>query len=300
MNRADHLHRSQKLREHNAPFELGRLRIRPAREIERRNWNALTGIQTGKLDDSKSMWSAGALFKATDRISVYYGHSTNGNPTIVNKTQALWRDDVQDEFGVKTEFMDKRLSFNAAYFEISQTNVTVPNPAYQTDPTQPQTLISDLSNKGFEFELMGRLTPNLSVIATYSHLKMRDALGRMVRAVADNNAAMLLHYRFLDGAAKNLSLSLGVTYSDKRAGDIPDGNFTQLNVVKKVSYYLKPQYLTMAAANYRLNRNWSLQLNVDNLFDDHDYISVAGGRITGTGLTTEPGINFRFTTRYDF
>jgi iron complex outermembrane receptor protein len=207
---------------------------------------------------------------------------------------------VQDEFGVKTEFMDKRLSLNAAYFEISQTNVTVPNPAYQTDPTQPQTLVSDLSNKGYELELMGRLTPSLSVVATYSHLKMRDALGRMVRAVADNNAAVLLNYRFLDGAAKNLSLSLGVTYSGKRAGDVPDGNFTQLNVVKKVSFYLEPQYLTTLAANYRLNKTWSFQANIDNVLDDADYISVAGGRITGTGITTQPGINFRLTTRVDF
>jgi iron complex outermembrane receptor protein len=265
-----------------------------------KNWNGLTGLRTGKLDDDKNMWSAGALFKFTDTLSVYYSHSNNGNPVIVNQTQALWRDGVQDEFGVKTDFFDKRLSLNAAYFEISQTNVTVPNPAYQTDPTQPQTLISDLSNKGFELELMGRLTPNLSVITTYSHLKMRDALSRRVRAVADNNAAVLLNYRFLDGAAKNLSLSLGVTYSGKRAGDVPDGNFTQLNVVKQVSFYLKPQYLTTFVANYRVNRNWSFQGNVDNILNDHDYISVAGGRITGTGLTTQPGINFRLTTRYDF
>jgi iron complex outermembrane receptor protein len=265
-----------------------------------RNWNGLTGLTTGKLDDAKNMWSAGVLYKVTDRLSVYYSHSTNGNPTIVNQTQALWRDGVQDEFGVKTDFLDRRLSLTAAYFEISQTNVTVPNPAYQTDPTQPQTLVSDLSNKGFELELTGRLTPNLSLMATYSHLKMRDALGRMVRAVADNNAAVLLNYRFLDGAAKNLSLSFGVTYSGKRAGDIPDGNFTQLGVVKKVSFYLEPQYLTTFVANYRLNKTWSFQANVDNLFDDADYISVAGGRITGTGITTQPGINFRLTTRYNF
>src|SRR5262249_51462645 len=163
-----------------------------------------------------------------------------------------------------TEFFNKRLSLNASYFEIAQTNVTVPNPAYQTDPTQPQTLISDLENKGFEVELMGQLTPNLSAIATYSHLKMRDALGRMVRAVADNNAAVLLNYRFNDGAAKGLSLSLGVTYNGKRAGDVPDGNFTQLNVVKKVSFYLEPQYLTTLSASYRVNRQWSFRLNVDN------------------------------------
>lgn len=265
-----------------------------------KSWNILTGAAPTVLDDDKDMWSAGALFKITDGISVYYSHSTNGNPTIVNNTQALWREGVQDEIGVKTEWFEKRLSINAAYFEISQTNVTVPNPAYQTDPTQPQTLVSDLDNKGFEVELMGRLTPELSAIITYSHLKMRDALGRMVRAVADDTASMLINYRFADGTLKNLQLNFGLTYVGKRAGDVPDGNFTQLNVMKKVSFYLEPQYTTMLSANYRLNKHWSFRLNLDNLLDDADYVSVAGGRISGTGLTTQPGFNARLTTMFEW
>jgi iron complex outermembrane receptor protein len=267
-----------------------------------KNWNELTHVTTGTLDDGKTMWSAGALFKVTDKVSVYYSRSTNGNPAIVNTTQALWRDGEQEEFGFKTEFLEKRLSFNASFFKISQTNVTVPNPAYQTDPTQPQTLVSDLSNKGCEFELMGRLTPNLSAIATYAHLKMRDALGRMVRAVADDNAALLLSYRFTEGDAKGLSFSGGFSYSGKRAGDsaTDGGNFTQLGVVKKVSFYVKPQYVTTLGAAYRLNETFTFRLNIDNVLDDKDYISVAGGRITGTGLTTQPGRNIRLNATIGF
>jgi iron complex outermembrane receptor protein len=262
-------------------------------------WNELIHGAPNVLDDDEIMWSAGALYKIRNNVSLYYSHSTNASPVIANN-QPLWREGLQDEFGVKTEFFGGRFSVNASYFEISQTNVTVPNPAYQTDPTQPQTLVSDLSNKGFEVEAMGSLTKNLSAIFTYSHLNMRDALDRNVRAVADNNAALLLNYRFDEGAAKGLALILGVTYSGKRAGDVPDGNFTQLGVVKQVSYYLKPQYLTTVGASYRLDQRWSFQLNIDNPLNDADYISVAGGRISGTGLTTQPGINVRFSTRLDF
>lgn len=265
-----------------------------------KNWNELTHVLNSSLDDSRNMSSLGVLFKATDHASVYYSHSTNANPVIVNNTQALWRAGVQDEFGVKTEFFDRRLSLNAAYFKIAQTNVTVPNPAYQTDPTQPQTLVSDLKNKGFELELMGRLAKNLSVVATYSHLKMRDALGRKVRMVADNNASLLLNYHFDDGAAKGLAFNFGVSYSGKRAGDVPAANFTQLGVVEQVSFYTKPQYLTTLGASYRLNQHWAFRLIIDNPLDDHDYVSVGGGRITGTGLTTQPGINARFSTTYNF
>jgi iron complex outermembrane recepter protein len=264
-----------------------------------KSWNELTHSVPAVLDDNKNLWNAGVLYKITNHYSAYYSHSTNANATIANNLP-LWRSSVQDEFGVKTEFLDHRLSINAAYFEISQSNVTVPNPAYQTDPTQPQTLVSDLSNTGYEVELMGSITKNISAIATYSHLHMRDALDRMVRMVADDNASLLVNYRFDDSSFQGLAVNFGLTYSGKRAGDVPDGNFTQVNVVKKVSYYTQPQYTTTLGASYRMDKHWSFRLIIDNLFDDADYIAVGGGRITGTGLTTQPGINARFSTTYTF
>lgn len=262
-------------------------------------WNALTGAAPSVLDDSKNMWTASALFKVRDNLSLYYSHSTNSSPVIANN-QPLWRDGVQDEVGFKTEFLNKRLSLNGSYFEISQTNVTVPNPARQTDPTAPEQLVSDFGNKGVELELMGSLTSNLSAIATYSHLKMRDNLGRHVRGVADDNAAVLLNYRFKDGTLKNLSVNFGVSYSGRRAGDVPAINYTALNVVAKTSFFLEPQYVTTFGATYRWNEKFLFRLNVDNVFDDKGYISVAGGRVSGTGITTAPGINVKFSTTVQF
>lgn len=259
--------------------------------------NVLTGVAPGVLDDSKDMWSLSALYKVRDNISVYVSRSINASPVIANN-QPLWREGEQDEIGFKTELFDRKLSFNGAYFEIAQTNVTVPNPAYQTDQTVPQTLVSNLNNKGYEFELTGNLNANLSAIATWSHLKMRDSLGRRVRGVADNNASLLLHYRFGDGQLKGLSTHLGLSYSGRRPGDIPDGNFTPapFNVVKQVSFYLKPHTVTVLGFSYRWNERYHTRLLIDNILDDKNYISVAGGRVTGTGITTQPGRNVRLTT----
>ncbi len=261
--------------------------------------NAISSATNAILDDSKNMWSAAVLYKVRDNVALYASRSNNASPVIANN-QPLWRSGDQDEFGVKTEWFDHRLSLNASYFKIAQSNVTVPNPAFQTDPTQPQTLVSDLSNKGWELEAMGAVTKNLSVIATYSHLNMRDALGRMVRGVADNNAAALVNYRFSDGPVKGLAVNAGVVYNGKRAGDVPDGNFTARNVVKKVSFYLQPQYTTTLGFTYKWNDTYTTRLTIDNVFDDKDFVSVAGGRISGTGLTTQPGRNVRFTTTINF
>ncbi len=263
-----------------------------------KTWNALTGAPTGRLEDDKTMWSASALFKVRKNFSLYYSHSTNSSPVIANNAP-LWRDGVQDEAGFKTEFFSQKLSFNGNWFKIDQTNVTVPNPARQTDPTAPEQLVSDLGNDGFEFELAGSLTPNLSAMASYAHLKMRDSLGRHVRGVADETASLMLNYRFADGSLKGLGLTLGVTHVGRRAGDVPI-NYTPLNVVGKTSFFLEPQTLASATVSYRWTRFISTRLNIDNLFDKKGYIAVAGGRVSGTGITTATGINFRLSTTIDF
>lgn len=260
--------------------------------------NMLNGTAPSILDGHKNMTSVGILGKVRDNISLYYSHSNNSSPVIANNVP-LWRDGVQDEYGFKSEFFHQRLSFNGAYFEIEQTNVTVPNPDRQTNPSAPEQLVSDFGNHGFELELMGSLTRRLSAIATYSHLKMRDSLGRRVRAVADDNAALLLSYRFLDGELKQLSLTLGVNYTGRRAGDTPI-NFTPLGVVGKTSFYLKPVYAPTLGASYRWREKYFLRLNVDNPFDEKGHLIVAGGRVSGTGITTAPGINVKFSTTVEF
>lgn len=263
------------------------------------SWNTTTGVRGAPtiLDDSKNLWNVSALFKVRENASVYFSRSINAAPVIANNLP-LWRSGEQDEFGFKTEFFNQKLSINGAYFEISQTNVTVPNPAYQTDPTQPQTLVSDLSNKGYEFEVMGSITPELSVIATWSHLKMRDALNRPIRAVADNNATLLTNYRFADGQLKGLAVNFGLVYNGRRAGDAPGNgtNYTPLGVPTQVSFFLKPQYTTTLGFSYRWNETYHTRLVIDNVLDDKGFISVAGARYTGAGLTTMPGRNIRLTT----
>jgi iron complex outermembrane receptor protein len=233
-----------------------------------------------------------------ENISLYFSRSTNASPVIANQ-RPLWRSGVQSEYGFKTEFFNQKLSLNGAYFEIAQTNVTVPNPARQNDPTAPEQLVSDLNNKGWELELMGRVSNNLSVVATYSHLNMRDALGRMVRGVADNNASALVNYRFTDGQAKGLTVNAGISYSGKRAGDAPI-NYTPLNVVAKTGFYLKAQYVDTVGATYRYNDQFTFRLTIDNLFDRKNYLAVAGGPFWGTGLTTATGRNIRLTTTINF
>jgi len=250
------------------------------------------------LTDSRSLWSGSVLCKPRADVSVYYTRSTNSTPIIANNLP-LWRDGEQDEVGLKSEFFQQRLAFSAAWFRIKQTNVSVPNPDHQTDPTAPEQLISNMRDHGVEFELTGGLTPNLSVVAAYTALHLRDSLGRPVRAVADTNAALLLNYRWRLAGGRRLSLSLGVNHAGARAGDATGVNFTPLNVATKQSFKIPAYNVTSLGAAYKWER-WLFRLNVDNVLDEKNYLQQAGGRVSGTGLTTATGLNLKLSTTVEF
>jgi iron complex outermembrane receptor protein len=159
-----------------------------------------------------------------------------------------------------------------------------------------------LGNHGFEIELVGGITPDLSIIATYSDLKMRDSLGRHVRAVADKTSSLMINYRVRQGGFEGLSLFAGVNYSGRRAGDTPVNYMPAPfnNVIGQVSFYLKPYYATTVGGSYRLNEKFMFRVIIDNVLDEKGYIQQAGGRVSGTGITTAPGTNIRFQTTYNF
>jgi len=218
-------------------------------DTQTKSLNKVRG-EGGGLDASTDMYLGSVLVRVTPSASLYYSYSTNAAPVTFN-FRPLWREGKQHEWGAKMEFFNRRLGVNLAYFEITQNNLVVANPAYYAgDTTQPTDLLGDYGNHGTELEVVGALTRNLSIMASVTNLKMRDARGRHVRAVADHLAAAMLNYRFQDGALKGLSFTLGANYVSERAGDIPDGDFTPLGVVKQTSFFVPSHTRWNAGVSY--------------------------------------------------
>ena len=268
-------------------------------DVYARNRNQLDpATPASVLDGSRSLWLASVLVQPRPGLALYYTRSTNSTPVIANDLP-LWRDGRQHEFGLKQELFGQRLALSAAWFHIDQTNVTVPNPDRQTDPTAPEQLIANLDDHGYEVELTGGLTPRLSVVASYTRLRLRDSLGRRVRAVADRNAALLLSYRVLDGDPLRLSVFAGATYAGERPGDATSGNFTELGVVKRQSFLLPARAVLHLGAACRW-RAYQVRINVDNATDEKDHLAQGGGRVSGTGLTSATGRNVRVSATVEF
>jgi len=240
------------------------------------------------MSDSKEMYMGSALYRITPQASVYYSYSTNSVPTAANGV-SMWSDGKQHEYGVKSEFFNRRLSLNLAYFEIKQTNITSGNPArIAGDMTAPATLVSDQKNHGVEIELNGALTRNLSAMASFSQIKMSDQYGRDVRFVSKNLAAGLLSYRVHEGPLSGLSATIGAIYTGKFAGEVPSLDLTPLNVVVQPSFYIPSYTLINAGLGYDWSR-YQVRLYVDNLADKKNYIQTGGARFGSEGLFSGAG-----------
>ncbi len=257
---------------------------------------------TNKLNNSMSRLKGstntplgGALFKVTKSISAYYSYSTNANAVTFNN-QALFQEGKQQEFGVKSEFFDQRLSISASHFQIKQTNIVTPNPSFFIDPVNnPQFLKADLTNRGYELDVVGGLTKNLSVIGSYTDMKLRDAFGRRRRNIPDTTVNAMLKYDFRDGALKGASVFAGVTHVGNQAGEDPSITATPLGVVAQVSFYAPARTIFNAGASYTYD-HYRFNLNVDNVFDKK-IIWEPSGRFS---LAPYPPLNVRLTATYTF
>jgi len=230
------------------------------------------------------MYMGSVLYRFTPHASIYYNQSTDAVPGGSSNGVCLWREGKQDEVGLKMEFFNRRFSLNLAYFEITQTNATAPNPARLAgDMSAPATLVSDQKNHGFDIELQGALTRNLSAMASFSQIKMNDFHGRDVRFVSKNLAALLLSYRMRKGAFFGFSATLGAVYTGEFAGDIPTIELTPFAVPAQPSFYIPSYTLVNAGLSYERD-GYPVRLYIDNLPDKKDYIQYGGGRYGEQGL----------------
>lgn len=261
--------------------------------------NAMTvGAVPSRLNDSHNSVLYSLLVKPWKNVAVYYDSSMNSTPALVNDAP-LWRNGKQQEIGVKTEFSDQRLALNAAYFKITQTNVPVPNPEHQINLAAPVSLVSDYGDHGLEFEVSGAVTRNLSIMGSFTHLRLRDKLGRRVRAVGNDNGALLVNYRFKGGALDGLSINASAVYAGSRTGDTPSPNFTALGVVTQPSFTVPAHVTCNCGASYHWQNLFS-RLYINNLTGKKDYIQQVGGRFSGTGMSTATGINVKFSITVEF
>jgi iron complex outermembrane receptor protein len=228
----------------------------------------------------------GIVAKPLPNVSVYYSYTTNA--AIAGNTP-LWQTGKQDEFGVKTELLQGRLLVAVDHFQISENNISVTNPLFSTGQSTVANILADETNHGFEFSATGGITNNLSVIASYTNMHLRDLAGRRVRNVPDNLANLLLNYRFTDGLLTGASVFTGVQHMGSVAGEnAPSLGFTSLGVPDQVGYYIAAWNVVNAGAGYQWSR-YRVNLNIDNALNSKFWWQPS----SRLDLVPYPGLTYR-------
>lgn len=269
-------------------------------------FNSSTNVQT-KLKNDKNFFNyqAGVVYKVQPNASIYASYGTSSTPSgttigtgsdnLAGPTatvplagnQALDPERTKSvEVGTKWDVMEG-LALTGAVFRTEKTNARVT----QADGTT--VVAGDMLVKGAEVGFAGRLTNKWQAFGGYTYLDSEVvdggqtnvgsnaapvyvpvsdvALGSRFPNTAKNSASVWTTYAVLP----NLTVGGGAFYVDKVYG----------NVLNTVSI---PSYVRIdAMANYKIDKNLSLQLNIQNLTDERyfnaayssHYAQVAAGRL---------------------
>jgi iron complex outermembrane recepter protein len=235
-------------------------------------------------------------------------------PTTVTVQRFRPTSGSQDEFGVKTSWLDGRITGSFAYFKISQQNYGVPNSEYYTLVAQGrQTEANALENpiylnlnaKGWEVEGTYSFNKNLTLLANYTSFKERQPVTNVrVRAVPDHAGAAYLDYRFTEGVLQGFGFNVGVDYKSDVAGENVNAYTTTVPisgvggsglVPQQPSFLVAGRTLVNVGFTYRTPA-WTVRLQVANA-TDKKYILAAGSRTSA--VVGEPR-SWRVSTTYNF
>ena len=209
----------------------------------------------------------------------------------------------QIELGLKTEWFENRLRFNATWFNILNNNLSYAALDDAGRNTGYYIKAGNLKRQGLELELTGKILKNMDAVLGYSYLDAgyHDSPyyheGSKPMNTANHMANGWFNYTFFEGFLRNLSLGAGLYY----VGERPFAEYTYQvlpghNVQPNTKPFVADPYTTFnLQAGYRVNKV-QLRLFFNNVFDSKGYTSYYRG---GYLNQIEPA-NIAATINYQF
>ena len=219
-----------------------------------------------KQSPNKFTERVGLTYLSEIGLAPYASYSTSFLPvTGVNVSGQPFKPTQgrQVEGGVKYQPRGSNSFLTADVFQISQTNVSVPDPSNPLNTLQQ----GEIRSRGYEFEAVGNLVSTLNFTAAYSHLdqevtRTTDAvsLGKRPPLAPDNLLSLSGEYTVAGGPVTGLGFGAGLRFIGSRAGD-------SANTIKV------PSYTLLDASVRYLWQNTEFQVSGTNLADK-TYVAV--------------------------
>lgn len=232
---------------------------------------AVIAVSPVKRTDEAANWRAAVIYAPTTDANLYLTYGTSFNPSaegiesLISAGRSLAQANVDLdpeestslEAGGKVRLFDGRALATVAVFQVEKTNVRVP------DPTTPgfNMLGGEQRVRGFEAEMVGRVTTAIELRANYAYLDsetMKSAaggplVGERLTVTPRHSGAVWGTWKLTD----RLRVGGGLRHVGARLGQNTAASFLRA-----------PGYTAFdAMAEMRLSSQVSLKLNVYNLTD---------------------------------
>jgi outer membrane receptor for ferric coprogen and ferric-rhodotorulic acid len=242
---------------------------------------------------------AGAIFDVNRQISLYASYADIFNPQTNQKYGGGTlepRVGKQYEIGSKGEFFGGNLIASLAFFKLRDKNRAFLDSDHSGGGVYYYYAGGEIESKGWEIEVAGSPAPGWNIQAGWSRQQttfLKDAnypQGEIVNPALPEHAFKLWSaYRFSGGALGGLTVGLGANHVSKTRSS----NYTVTPLPRKQDAYT----LAHAFLSYRINKNLTLSLNANNLFDETYYANLGG--VSSLNIYGEPR-NFALTLRASY
>nr|WP_314872696.1 TonB-dependent siderophore receptor [uncultured Pseudomonas sp.] len=209
--------------------------------------------------DEATTWRAGLVYLADNGLAPYISYSESFFPVSVAEVTGQTFDPTegkQYEVGVRYQPKDSNLLLSAAVYELTQTNVLKQDPA-----TEEYRQTGEVRSRGLELEAKADVTSALSMIATYAYTDARTTKSAIAAEVGQrtdetpyHQAALWTSYDFVNLGIVQLTVGAGARYMGTTQ---PSG----------MDFASSAYTLFDAMARYRIDDNWAVIVNANNLTD---------------------------------
>lgn len=258
----------------------------------------LPGLYYGKLNEDSTSWLAGVNYKPADDVMLYAnvskGYKAGGFPTLSasfwSQFEPVTQESLVDyEVGFKTQFLDRRVTFNGAAFYYDyrdkQLRSKIIDPLFgilDAIKNVPKSTV-----KGFEFDLSARPVQGLSVYLQGTYLDTR--VDRYVGIVGStiNPQTGFFEPVTANLAGERLPFAPKWQFATGASGNIPLSAAVELNIGADLRYQSNSTSVlgsAQAMADTRIDastivdarigisdrdKRWSLTLFGKNIFNEY-------------------------------
>ncbi len=235
---------------------------------------------------------AGLVYDINDTYSAYASYTSIFKPQTYRNASGAYLSPVTGksyETGIKGDWNNSRITASLAVFRIEQDHLGATDYALVSGSTDYAYYEQNGTvSKGVEFEINGAVTDNLQMTFGATRYIARDGEGAALNTTQPTTSLKLFtSYRL--PMLQALTVGGGVNWQnntwDNAAG--PDGASTIY--ANQGSYALVDLF-----SRYQVNKQLSVQVNVNNLFDKTYNVDVGRNTVYGEPRNVSVSANYRF------